>query len=416
MTGLRPYPLRKGAGHLLKGRHNDNEEGVQLGLDLLLGRSALPFSQGAESHDADLHPLILDHPFDTPVTGDFHPTNALKLSNATIKTTNDGFESNFYKECPSNRVLNGGYPVDPPSSCGAPSTSHGGGMIRRPHQKRGRDNIGGEKEPGEEDDGGDGEGRGPPKRRHLGPDKVPQYFGCVYYKWDPWRHWRCYCKYAFKRVADVKGHLKRVHTMSEYYCPTCFAEFSDKESWQRHTQDNTCQPTQPPEHILTVQKFEEINQAFSEARRSSDWDKWFLLYDGVFPNGTYRPDSPYVYLTLDEPLGIMRELAFRQEVLNGRILTVMQQHGVPLRGIDLVSLLTGLINVAIPPSAEAMGTNTPSQTLIPPPLAPSWGEFVEPQNPSQQDLQSQQPLEAHEEDQQDDQGPHEQLHGQQRPY
>ncbi|CAH0040724.1 unnamed protein product [Clonostachys rhizophaga] len=366
MTGPRPYPRRMGAARLFKSRYNDNEEGVQPNLDALLARSALPFSQGAESYDAELYSSILDHPFDTPATADLNPINILKPSNTTQKTRTNAFQNHLYEECSSDRVLDGGCQTDPPSSCGPPSTAAGRGMTRRPHQKRGRANIGGEKEAEEEEDRGDEEGRGPPKRRHLGSGQVPQYFACPYYKRDPWRHWRYYCKYGFKRVADVKGHLERIHTISEYYCPICFAGFPDNQSWGGHTQKNTCEPTQPPEHVLT-----------------------YLIYNLVFPSATYRPASPYVYLTFDDPLGVIRERAFRDEVSNSRILTALQQ------------------------LAEAMAANMPPQALIPPPLAFSWDEFVEPQNLSQQDLQSQQLGEAPEEDQQDDQLPPEQLPEQQ---
>ncbi|CAI6094564.1 unnamed protein product [Clonostachys chloroleuca] len=418
MTGPRPYPLRMGVACLFRSRYNDNEEGVQPNLDALLARSALPFSQGAESYDAELYSSIhvLDHPFDTPVTADLNPINTLKLSNTAQKTTTNGLPNHLYEKYSSDCVLDGGYQADPPSSCGAPSTAAGRGVTRRPHQKRGRANVGGEKEAEKEEDRGDGEGRRPPKRRHLGSGQVPQYFACPYYKRDPWRYWRCYCKYAFKRVADVKGHLERIHTISEYYCPICFAGFSDNESWGCHTHENTCEPTQPPEHVLTVQRYEEISQAFSDARRSSDWDKWYLIYNLVFPSATYRPASPYVYLTFDDPLGIMRERAFRDEVSNGRILTALQQLGVPLQGIDLVFLQTRVINAVLPTLAEATATNMPPQTLIPPPLALSWDEFVEPQNLPHQDLQSQQLGEAPEEDQQDDQLRTEQLPEQQWPF
>lgn len=60
MTGPRPWPLGMGAACLLRSRYNDNEEGVQPNLDALLARSALPFSQGAESYDGEhiiLHSL-----------------------------------------------------------------------------------------------------------------------------------------------------------------------------------------------------------------------------------------------------------------------------------------------------------------------------------------------------------------------
>ncbi|CAG9984172.1 unnamed protein product [Clonostachys byssicola] len=402
MTAPGPYLRRMGAAGSIKIRYSDIEEGVQPSQDALLARSALLLSQGEESYDAELYSSRLDDPFDTPLTADLNPINTPKLSNAAQITTFSALQSDFYGKCPSNYVLNGVDQADPPSSCGAPSTVDGRGMTHRPHQKRGRANIGGEKEAEEEEDGGDGEGGGPPKRRHLGSGQVTQFFACPYFKRDPERHWRCYRKYELKRVADVKGHLERVHTLGDYYCATCFAEFPDAESWMRHTQDDTCQPPQPPEHILTKQTFRRMNQAFVEARRSSDSDKWYLLYDLVFPGATDRPASPYLYLTIDDPVKILRERALRDEISIGRILTALQQLGVQPQGIDLVSLQT-VINAVLPTLAEATATNMPSQTLIPPPLALSPYEFVEPQNLYQQDLQSQQPLEALEEDQQDDQ-------------
>jgi hypothetical protein len=85
----------------------------------------------------------------------------------------------------------------------------------------------------------------------------PRYFFCPYYKRDSRRHWRCH-NYAFKRVHDAKQHIFRLHTIAEYFCPTCFAEFPDYLSCRRHIQDSTCQPTSVPTHLLDVQR--QVNQ------------------------------------------------------------------------------------------------------------------------------------------------------------
>ncbi|VUC31465.1 unnamed protein product [Clonostachys rosea] len=406
MTSPQPHSLRMGASHLFKSHYGGSREGVQPVSAAVLSRSGIVFSQGEESYDAGLYPSILAHSLHAPLTNDLDLANTLELSKAGIESTTDGFHSLSHEACSSNYMLNGG---DPPSSCGAPSTStsDGRGMVRPRLKKRGRGNNGGEKGEGEGDDRSDGDGRGSQKRQRLDPQ---YFFGCPYYKLDPRTHLRCYRKYELKRVADVKDHIKRVHTMKRYYCPTCFTEFRDeqKQSWEVHVQARNCRLAQRPELIL-YKTFEELSQAFKRARDSSEWDKWYVLYDHVFPGVAYRPASPYVHSTFDEPLQVMREYAFREEASSGWILAVMQQYGVPLEGIDLVSLRTSLINTVLPTLEQAVARSTPSQMPLHHLLMLPHDGFVEPQNQFGQDLPPQQLQQAPEEYQQDDQPPLEQL-------
>ncbi|CAG9982354.1 unnamed protein product [Clonostachys byssicola] len=187
---------------------------------------------------------------------------------------------------------------------------------------------------------------------------------CPFYKYAPMRHWRCYRKYTFKRASDVKFHIQRVHLVGEHYCVICFKEFDNAQQLQDHNHipDFCCLPLQGPERLFQ-ETFDELARAMAHVRGSSDADKWYVMYRHIFPNASV-PTSPYVSLTFDEPLAIMREHALYHERLYGGLMAELRRHGIPLGGIHLPSLQDGLINAALPMLAN-MVTPSPYERPVP---------------------------------------------------
>ncbi|CAH0047096.1 unnamed protein product [Clonostachys solani] len=190
----------------------------------------------------------------------------------------------------------------------------------------------------------------------------PPSFSCPFYKYSPLRHWRCYRKYTFKRVSDVKSHIERVHLVGKHYCAICFQEFDNAQQLQDHscTANFCCLPLEGPERLFQ-ETFDELGRALAHTRGLSDADKWYMMYRQIFPNASV-PMSP---LTFDEPLRIMRENALFHESLYGGLITELRRHGIPLEGIHLPSLQAGLINKVLPMLADAMVTPEPYQRPVP---------------------------------------------------
>ncbi|KAK7212176.1 hypothetical protein V2G26_019354 [Clonostachys chloroleuca] len=216
---------------------------------------------------------------------------------------------------------------------------------------------------------GHGGGEGPSRRTQTDPSETSEYWACPFYKFDPIRHWRCYRKYNLKRLADVKSHVMRVHLISELYCPNCFREFEDTQEWRQHCSHPVfaCPQAQGPE-ALFPEDFDALGDVLVTAQGLSEADKWYLMFDHIFPAADWRrPASPFVSLSFDEPLGIMRAYASRQEQLHRSILSVLQRHQVPLGGITGPNALqVDLVNAVLPMSAVAMATTPPYQRAVHP--------------------------------------------------
>ncbi|CAG9945743.1 unnamed protein product [Clonostachys rosea f. rosea IK726] len=203
---------------------------------------------------------------------------------------------------------------------------------------------------------GHGGGEGPSRRTQTDPSETSEYWACPFYKFDPIRHWSCYRKYNLKRLADVKSHIMRAHVMSELYCPNCFREFDDTQEWRQHCSLPVfaCPQVQGPEPLFQ-EDFHALGDVLATAQGLSEADKWYLLFDHIFPAAvSRRPASPFVSLSFDEPLGVMRAHASRQEQLHRSILSVLQRHQIPLGGITGPNALQlDLVNAVLPISAAA---------------------------------------------------------------
>ncbi|VUC36767.1 unnamed protein product [Clonostachys rosea] len=266
-----------------------------------------------------------------------------------------------------NLVVTAGYQVV--SNDGA-SFSTSSGSLKRHTQKEGvQANHGGDGGGQREEWRGHGGGEGPSQPFQTGLGEASEGWACPFYKFDPVRHWRCYRKYNLKRLADVKSHIMRVHLMSEPYCPNCFQEFNNTQEWHQHCSLPVlaCTQVQGPEPLFR-EDFDALGDMLATAQGLSEADRWYLMFDHIFPNaGWHRPVSPFVSLSFDEPLGIMRAHASRQEQLYQSIISVLEHHQIPLERISgLDALQADLMNAVLPTSAAAMAATPPYQRAVHP--------------------------------------------------
>ncbi|CAH0046124.1 unnamed protein product [Clonostachys solani] len=273
-----------------------------------------------------------------------------------------------------NLIVTAGYQVVPNDTTSFSTSS--GSPRRHTHKKGVQANHGGDGGGQREEwRGGQGGGGGPSQRFQTEPSEASEYWACPFYKFDPIRHWRCYRKYNLKRLADVKSHVMRVHLMSELYCPNCFQEFVDTQEWRQHCSHPVfaCPQVQGPEPLFR-EDFDALGDVLASAQGLSEADKWYLMFDHIFPAAVWhRPASPFVSLSFDEPLGVMRAHASRQEQLHRSILSVLQRHQIPLGGMSGPNALqVDLMNAVLPTSASAITTTPPYQRAVHPSRLGSW--------------------------------------------
>ncbi|KAJ0162440.1 hypothetical protein CTA2_4564 [Colletotrichum tanaceti] len=132
---------------------------------------------------------------------------------------------------------------------------------------------------------------------------------CPYYKMDPIGYYRCVEKHKLYGFNRLKQHIERCHntTLYPYYCPLCWVKFDDAEARDRHVVSRGC------EMIIGPGDFnpDEIARLQNNLPRGlSDRDKWYWMWDEFFAAHP-RPESPYVYEGIREPLRLLTGIARR---------------------------------------------------------------------------------------------------------
>lgn len=118
----------------------------------------------------------------------------------------------------------------------------------------------------------------------------PLYFACPFFKSDQTLHWDCH-KFAFKRVVDVRLHIRRNHC-EPIHCSVCGARFDDAGQRDEHTRARMCQSWIFPQSWATTLQLNSM-----QGRSNSEPGRWFDIWDTIFPDRR-RPASPYISLTL----------------------------------------------------------------------------------------------------------------------
>ncbi|VUC35588.1 unnamed protein product [Clonostachys rosea] len=294
------------------------------------------------------------------VTGGFYLTCALKLAKAVSESTLD---INVLELCCKSAGWISAIIYQPEGSAQGQS----GGSVPSPTAKRRASK--GQARPdrakkratnNHRDEGEEDEGEQPRRRRPqpepIDPTKPPKrYFACPFYKYDPVRHWRCYRKYEFKQPYDVTTHLERLHVISDYYCAKCFKEFDDQRRWLEHDMD-ACLEIAGPER-LWKEDVEDL-LGIPTSRGTSDSEKWYSLWDRVFP-GVDRPSSPYVSEGLEEALAVARENGWHR--LERALPGILAGNGFSIEEGNFYTLLGDLVNTLIPETTAAMSISPPYQ-------------------------------------------------------
>lgn len=143
--------------------------------------------------------------------------------------------------------------------------------------------------------------------KKLGTRRSSRTFACPFYLYDRLEGHNCLRNHTLNRIADVRTHLLRSHSLPPQ-CPSCGEVFDedsagsgpDEDRFDEHVKLHTCQalPTPPrPRRGITRDQFDAVQKS---ARRGPGWhtkdppaEKWFEIWDIIFP-GTPRPVSPYL--------------------------------------------------------------------------------------------------------------------------
>ncbi|CAG9954423.1 unnamed protein product, partial [Clonostachys rosea f. rosea IK726] len=204
-------------------------------------------------------------------------------------------------------------PADAPPPC--PSPRKRPNSLRRRSRKpssgagSSRVNGGGDRQD-DEDEGDDSEGTGDDPTASPGGDR---YWACPFYKWKPYKYYRCHGKYELRRPGDVKLHMLRCHSLQQYYCQNCWEDWRDLESWEAHHR--------PPGGCITMPRPDELVPREAALLKTmprglKELDKWYWMWDTLFA-GYEPPDSPYVVEGIGEPATVIYrdvQLVLEQEL------------------------------------------------------------------------------------------------------
>ncbi|CAG9991011.1 unnamed protein product [Clonostachys byssicola] len=172
-----------------------------------------------------------------------------------------------------------------------------------------RVNGGGDRQD-DEDEGDDSEGPGDDPTASPGGDR---YWACPFYKWKPYKYYRCHGKYELRRPGDVKLHMLRCHALLQYYCQNCWQEWGDEQSWEAHHRPSRrCSTRTRPDELDP----REAALLKTMPRGLKELDKWYWMWDTLFP-GHQPPDSPYVMEGIGEPATVIYrdvQLALEREL------------------------------------------------------------------------------------------------------
>ncbi|KZL64216.1 hypothetical protein CI238_00613 [Colletotrichum incanum] len=142
------------------------------------------------------------------------------------------------------------------------------------------------------------------KRDTGGNFELPptKFFACPYFKRDPVKHLKCFMRFKLKRVKDVKQHLYRKHSLSEHYCPLCWATFDRRSDYDDHIRKQSCQQQAMPEKygdFMTVDQKKAISRRTDSGL--NEHEQWYNVWRVLFPNED-KPSSPYLKSTEFEEL------------------------------------------------------------------------------------------------------------------
>ena len=143
-------------------------------------------------------------------------------------------------------------------------------------------------------------------------DECTRGYACPFFRRDPVRYIDCLTR-KLTRIRDVKQHIERRHTRPRY-CPICYKIFSSAPDCDVHIRSQRCVSRGP----TIIDNFEGVSREMlrllkSKVSRTAPREQWYSVWDTVFP-GVTRPDSPYLDSTIEEIIGIVRNLWEREAI------------------------------------------------------------------------------------------------------
>ncbi|KAI1321875.1 hypothetical protein F5Y16DRAFT_65636 [Xylariaceae sp. FL0255] len=210
--------------------------------------------------------------------------------------------------------------------------------------------------------GGNRPPQGRPKLRR-GQSSRRRSFACPYYHYDNETHGACLSN-TLGRIVDVRQHLFRWHVQPSH-CPSCgeiFLDDPDHAQLDAHTSRQTCEVTTFIQPLgATHDQLGRITTAADTRQGSSDPERWYIIWDILFPNSP-RPSSPYID-NVDTRCRLNVRAAIEQYRELGGILDFQRRY---LNGADVAFILDDFLNhlVSFRGSQETIGEATAATPVI----------------------------------------------------
>ncbi|EOO03268.1 putative het and ankyrin domain protein [Phaeoacremonium minimum UCRPA7] len=126
--------------------------------------------------------------------------------------------------------------------------------------------------------------------------------GCPFWKHDPVRHKDC-LKYRLTSTSYMLQHFDRVHPTQPFHCAICGECFESPGERDAHMRDVACKRTEFCHPGLTADQSHQLRLARNKLNEA---ERWYAMYDIIFPSSTRRPTSPYVGTYDEELLDVLR--------------------------------------------------------------------------------------------------------------
>lgn len=110
-------------------------------------------------------------------------------------------------------------------------------------------------------------------------------------------------KYRLKSSSYVLQHIDRKHPKQPIHCAICGECFESTDERDAHTRDVACKRTEFCYPGLTA---DQSHQLHLSRNRLNEAERWYAMYDVIFPSSIRRPTSPYVGTYDEELLDVLR--------------------------------------------------------------------------------------------------------------
>ena len=194
---------------------------------------------------------------------------------------------------------------------------------------------------------------------HTGDDCTRGY-ACPFFKRDPVRYMDCLTR-KLTRIRDVKQHIERRHIQPRFSCPICYGKFSSPQDRDDHIRSRCCASGSPTAiDSLDGVSRETLKLLKSRVSRTIAREQWYSVWDTIF-SGVARPESPYLDSTIEEIIGIIRNLWEREA---GQILSNFPKRKQiqPRDNADATKLISELLRDLQVHARKVIREETPTES------------------------------------------------------